>query len=110
MSNESVYEKIAAMWRLPCSKGLIRILKNGLTPEDGEIILGLSNLITPEELARKLNMDVQTVQSRLYALSGGWVIPHDGKYITFPDMAGVMPLDNSTMPNVSEEERRAQWV
>jgi ferredoxin len=110
MSDESVYEKIAAMWRLPGSKGLIRILKNGLTPEEGEIMLGLSNLITPEELAKKLNMDVKTVQAKLDSLSRGWVIPHNGKYITFPDMAGVMPLDNTSFPGVSEEERKAEWL
>jgi Na+-translocating ferredoxin:NAD+ oxidoreductase subunit B len=109
MSNENeVYEKIAAMWRLPGSKRLIRILKNGFTPEEGEIMLGLSNFTTCADLAKKLNKDEKYVQEKLDSLSRGWIRGLHGKYATVTNTIAIIP--HSTMPGVPEEERRAQWL
>ncbi len=109
MGNESdVYEKIATMWRLPGSKQLIRVLKNGFTSEEGEIMLRLSTFKTCEQLAKELNQDEKYVQEKLDALSRGWVRGRKGQYITVTNMIAIIP--HSTMPGVPEEERRAQWL
>jgi hypothetical protein len=103
MNNENeVYEKIAAMWRLPGSQRLIRILKAGFTPEEGEIILELSTFTTCEELAKKLNKDGNYVQAKLNDLGRGWVRSLKGHYINIPNMIAIIP--HSTMPGVPEEE------
>ncbi len=107
-NGNEVYEKICAMWRLPGSKQLMRILKNGFTPEEGEIILGLSAYTTCAELAKKLNKDEKYVQEKLDGLTRGWVRANKGNYIAVPNMIAIIP--HSTMPGVSEEERRAQWL
>lgn len=108
MSDDSAYEKVAEMWRLPGSKKLMRIMKNGFTPEEAEVMVGLSAYITPEDLAIKLNMPLATVQERLNGLSRGWARSRQGKYITVPNMIAIIP--HVALPGVPEEERRAQWL
>lgn len=108
MVDEEVYEKIAAMWRLPGSKKLMRIMKNGFTPEEAVVMAELSTYKTPEELAKKLNLPLETVQERLKGLSRGWVRARNGKYLSIPNMIAIIP--HSVMPGVPEEERRAQWL
>jgi Na+-translocating ferredoxin:NAD+ oxidoreductase subunit B len=103
-----VYARIAAMWRMPGSQRLMRILKAGFTPEEGEIMLHLSTYTTCEQLAKKLGLDEKSVQSRLDGLSRGWVFSRDGSYMSVPNAIAIIP--HSVMPGVPEEEKKAMWM
>jgi hypothetical protein len=49
-------KKVAAMWRLPGSKRLFRIMKNGFTPEEAEVCSGYP-LTRPADNDKKLSKD-----------------------------------------------------
>jgi Pyruvate/2-oxoacid:ferredoxin oxidoreductase delta subunit len=65
--------------------------------------------MTAEGLAKKLNLDVKTVQTKLDNLgSRWWVSSQEGRYSSF---SGQPPIfEFSTLSNVPEKERRAQWL
>jgi NAD-dependent dihydropyrimidine dehydrogenase PreA subunit len=65
--------------------------------------------MTAEELAKKLNQDVKTVQARLDGLCGReWVSFQEGIYSSSRSDPPISEF--STLPGVPAEERRAQWL
>lgn len=107
-NGDDVFYKIAAMWGLPGSQRLVRLLKTGFTPEEGEVMQHLSTFQTCAQVAQKMGLDEAAVQARLDGLSRGWVMSRNGGYITVPNAIAVMP--HSFMPGVTEEQKRAAWM
>ena len=101
-----IYGKIAESWRLPGSTRFIEILKIGLTPEQGRVLLELSTPKTCQELAAKLDIDEKDVQEKLDALAG-WVRPREGKYTSIPNLIGVIP--EKSLPGTPREKIFEVW-
>ena len=68
MKEGDVYLKLAEGWGYPNSSRFLRILETIMTPEEGRLLLGLP-APTPEELAKRLNMDEKSVKTKLHELA-----------------------------------------
>jgi NAD-dependent dihydropyrimidine dehydrogenase PreA subunit len=109
MNENDVFNKLAAKWNLPGSQGLIRLMEIGITPDEGELLLELNWWTTPQELAKKLNVDEETIQPKLEGLmKRGWVRARKGTYNAAPNMLSTMPV--SALPGVPVEKLNALWT
>lgn len=68
MKGDEVYRKLAERWGYSSSSRFLRILETIMTPEEGELLLELP-APTPEELAKRLNADEESVKRKLPELA-----------------------------------------
>jgi formate hydrogenlyase subunit 6/NADH:ubiquinone oxidoreductase subunit I len=65
MATHDIYEKIAEIFNYPGSRNLIKYLKVLFKPEEGELLLEFLEPATCERVAKRLNMDEQTLAEKL---------------------------------------------
>ena len=68
MKEGDVYLKLAERWGYPNSSRFLQILETIMTPEEGTLLFGLP-ASTPEELAKRLNTDEESVKTKLHELA-----------------------------------------
>lgn len=108
-SENDIYSQLAKDWGLPGSQRLIRLMEIGFTPEEGEILRELTWWMTPQELAKKLNMDERAFPPILEGLmKRGWVRLRNGSYNASPNMLSTIPV--SRLPEVPEEKLNELWT
>jgi ferredoxin len=65
MEGQEVYDKLAEKYELVGSKHFMDMIKVLMTPDEGEIVLALSEPATPHELAQKMNLDETKLAEKL---------------------------------------------
>jgi len=103
---DDIYRKVANAWRFPDTSKMVKILEIAFTPEEGRILLELNTPVSCAELAEKLGQSEEYVQEKLDSL-GGWARPVEGKYISIPNMIGVIP--ERSLPDIPREKIVELW-
>ena len=65
MTKNDVYEKVAEIFEFPGSQNLIKYLKTLFKPEEGELLLEFLEPATCEQVAKRLNIDQNTLSEKL---------------------------------------------
>jgi Pyruvate/2-oxoacid:ferredoxin oxidoreductase delta subunit len=66
---EKVYDKLAEKYKQPGFEHFRDILQAMMNPEEGEIVLALSEPLTPAELAEKMNIDENILAKQMDSLA-----------------------------------------
>jgi electron transport complex protein RnfB len=108
-SENEIFSQLTRDWGIPDSQRLIRLMEIGFTPEEGEILQALTWWMTPQQLAKKLNVDENTLLPKLEGLmKRGWVRFRKGTYNASPNMLSTIPV--SSLPGIPEEKLNELWT
>ena len=83
-SENDVFDKLSERMGAPGSKHFPGILKAMMTTEEAEILLATPKPMTVEEIAEKMNMDVQSLQAKLDSMEKRQVIRRMGEGYVAP--------------------------
>ena len=111
---EQVYDKLAEKYKQVGFQHFKDLLQAMMTPEEGAIILELTEPLTPAELAKKMNVDASVLAQKMDNMARrGLLYRGKEQYIPWPNAhqlnARVMfSTDENTPPNFLELRRQDQ--
>jgi Na+-translocating ferredoxin:NAD+ oxidoreductase RNF subunit RnfB len=108
MDTNQVYTRLARWLRVPDAPSFNPVLEILLTPQDAALIPELSEPVSCDELAARLNLEPHMLLRQLEALiARGWLRKNASGYYAPPASARFMP--HNTLPGVSEAKKREVW-
>jgi len=108
----NVYDRLAEKYRLVGDAHFIELLRAFMKPDEGEYLLALSTPMTPAEVAKKLNLDEETVAAKLDNLARrGLLFRGQTKYLAWMDAHQLknrvmFSADEYAPPNLLELRRK----
>ncbi len=99
MKGDEVYRKLAERWGYSSSSRFLRILETIMTPEEGKLLLELP-APTPEELAKRLNADEESVKRKLPELARRGLVTVGKRGYAAPTT--VVQLHDTTLESAEE--------
>jgi hypothetical protein len=106
ISPAKVYDKLAEKYKQPGFQHFRDILQAIMTPEEGEIVLALSEPMIPAELAKKMNFDENALAKKLDNMARrGLLFRGKEQYIAWPNahqlnVRVLFSADENMPPNI----------